>query len=99
MKNPLDHFTFISSGNWVNEADCVSFRLNEDYGRTYHAYRAARPYSNYYDGLIVTNKNGNPIRFRSTEAAAAYLMKHVVEPQRREREALNHVAMHFRYGR
>jgi hypothetical protein len=64
-------FEFLRTGIWVNDAKGVCVVLDEDYKRTYRAFTAPRPFSQY----VVTNKSGNEIRFRSKEAAAAYVIE------------------------
>jgi hypothetical protein len=63
-------FRFAGNGIWVNDTYSVSVALNEDYGRTFRAYADARPYSKH----LLRNAAGNPIRFRSREAAMAYAL-------------------------
>jgi hypothetical protein len=65
----LEQFTFIGNGIWRHKEAAMSISLNEDYHRTFRAYRNVRP---YYD--MVRNGKGNEMRFRSAEAAASYLI-------------------------
>jgi hypothetical protein len=68
----LDNFKFVGSGIWWNETDNVSVMLNEDYRKAFNAYAYHRP--NYH--YVMRNKTGNPIRFRSREAAMSHALKH-----------------------
>ena len=65
-------FEFIANGLWANNAKGLCIMINEDYGNTFRAYSAARPFSHY----ILKNKNGNAIRFRSPQSAARFALKH-----------------------
>lgn len=67
----LSQFTFVGRGIWKQETYGMSIMLNEDYNRTYRAYHWDRPLWRF----VAKNKNGNPIRFRSAEAAARHLFK------------------------
>lgn len=70
MKTYLSLFESKGHGLWVNEAEQMCVALNEDYKRTFRAYVSPRP-SAYH---VVVNENGNPVRFRSAEAAAKHLL-------------------------
>jgi hypothetical protein len=70
MKTYLSLFEFKGHGLWVNEAEQMCVMLNEDYKRTFRAYLSRRP-SPY---AVIVNANGNPLRFRSAEAAAKHLL-------------------------
>lgn len=70
MKTYLSLFAFKGHGLWVNEAEQMCVALNEDYNRTFRAYLSRRP--NAYS--VIVNENGNPLRFRSAEAAAKHLL-------------------------
>jgi hypothetical protein len=65
-------FAFVTRGLWVNATKGFSVTFDESYRNTYRAYTADRPYYS----KIVKNAAGNEMRFRSPEAAAAYVLKH-----------------------
>lgn len=54
---------------WVDDARGVCVSINEDSGLTYSAFRAPRPSAFQWPEKLVRNAAGNPIRFRTLEAA------------------------------
>ena len=70
MKTYLSLFERKRPGLWVNEADQMCIKLNEDYRRTFTAYLDNRP----NPSKVIVNEKGNPLRFRSAEAAAKHLL-------------------------
>ena len=70
MKTYLSLFEWKHPGFWVNEAENTCIVLDEDYKRTFRAYLERYPVGH----AVVLNENGNPLRFRSAEAAAKYLL-------------------------
>ena len=69
----MENFKFVGSGIWRNEIDNVS--VMEDYRKTFRAYAWYRPNHHH----VMLNAAGNPIRFRSREAA----MRHALASKRR----------------
>jgi hypothetical protein len=78
----LSQFEFLGHGSWRNAEANVSVSVCEDTHRTFRAYAWRYPHYRF----VLKNANGNDIRFRSAEAAAAYALKHsqVMVPARRE---------------
>lgn len=72
MNSALSQFKWVAKGLWLHEPMAACVHLDEDYGRTFRAYHCKWPYLSE----IVRGKNGRVMRFRSAEAAAAYLLKH-----------------------
>jgi hypothetical protein len=70
FKNYLDLFVWKHPGFWINEAEGMCILLDEDYKRTFRAYLRPHPSPSY----VVVNEKGNPLRFRSAEAAAKHLL-------------------------
>jgi hypothetical protein len=70
FKKYLDLFVSKGRGLWVNDADQMCIMLDEDYKRTFRAYLRPYPSPSY----VIVNENGNPLRFRSAEAAAKHLL-------------------------
>ena len=64
-------FAFVGNGIWINKEKALSVALNEDYKQTYRAFSSDRPYSRF----VISNKAGNQKRFRTADAAAAYVVK------------------------
>ena len=67
----------VQRGVWVHDASGASIHIDEDYCRTFRAYWAQG--NRLSCDVVVRNKAGNPLRFRSSEAAATYLLKHLGE--------------------
>jgi hypothetical protein len=70
-------FKFTGHGVWVSEELQACIKFDEAYRNTFTAFTKARPSSDwiYGGGSICRNKQGNPIKFRSREAAESYLVK------------------------
>lgn len=68
----MNDWKFIGDGIWINEKLDRRVFLNEDYRTTFRAARKAR--GTFQD--VFVNAAGNPIRFRSREAAMRYAETH-----------------------
>lgn len=70
MKTYLSLFEFKGHGLWINEAENMSIVLDSAHRRTFTAHLCRRPEWRH----VVVNEKGNPLRFRSAEAAAKHLL-------------------------
>jgi hypothetical protein len=69
MKIPPNFRNIPGQGTWVDDVRGVCVSINEDTCLTYCAFRSPRPVGSWYSDAIVRNAAGNPVRFRSVEAA------------------------------